>query len=568
MADPATLQAIPEKQRTLAELVGKRIKARRGQDTSPFASYRFRPADYIAEKLGWTPWNGTDEEPGQMQVLEAYALALQQQWERREYELGNIARDELIRWHPGVLIRNWIRVESGHNLGKTKLSSGITNHFFDCFDPCAIYTMAPGWNQIHDLAWKEIKGDRRGKGLPGQILDMELRLHDHHFAKGRATNNNAETGGERVQGQHEPHMCFILDEAEGIADFVWDAVDNMASGGLVIVVLLANPRTRTSMFHKMGRDQRVASFRISQTWHPNVLLDKELIPGSVRREHVEKMLRDHCQIVPEHSADDQTFEVRWHPGMVYKPDPEAMWRMLGVAPLNTAGNTVIPVGRFESACAREAPPEDPQIARIGVDVALYGNDMGTIYLRHKGTVRRIAQMGQQSPEEYAHVLTTLITDLKAQGVTNVHIRIDVTGVGWSVISALNAIDGDPDFLQGLDEYEKVAVNFSAEPYYTGEFVDLITEAYFATADALNDLRIEDPPEYLEEDLTERTYHHRPLRGRLLRALTPKLIFREQQHRSPDDGDGFVLAAGPDYVFLPHGEPIIVPLDDGYRISPY
>lgn len=568
MPESLIVAAPEEKVSAAARLFARRIKARRGQDANPLATYRFRPADYIKERLGWTPWSGTAEEPGQVQVLDAYALALRQQVERREYELEHLAAGQLTCWHPGQIIQNRIRVTSGNNVGKSKVASGITNHFFDVFTPAIAYTMAPGWNQIHDLLWKEIKTDRSGKNLPGQILDLELRLAHDHFAKGRATNNNAETGTERIQGQHGPHMLFVLDEAEGIADFVWDAVDSMASGGLVIVLMLANPRTRSSRFHKAQRSTDTVSFRISQTWHPNVILDREIIPGAIRRDRVDKMLDDWCTPTEEHSEDDFTFEVPWRPG-IFKPNAEFMWRSLGLPPLNMADNTVVPVGRFEAACLREAPPEDRRFARIGVDVARFGRDMGTVYLRHKGTIRRVLHLDQVDTSEYARQIKALAMDLKRQGVINLHIRID--GGGGFGGGVLDQLGHDDELLEGFVEYLQFEVHNGGIPYDETAYADLVTEMYFESAETLKGIRVESPPDTLEEDLTERTYDWRNKKGRAVRILTPKDTFRETHKRSPDDGDGFVLAAAPDYIFFPHGPAMNQPIDwddDYFSISPY
>lgn len=186
--------------------------------------YRFNPARYIREKLNWSPWSGSDALPGQQQILDAYVLALRQLHERDAWEKGELQESQLEWWEPGEVIQNVIRVEAGHTTGKTCISAGIVNHFFDCFTPCVGYCFAPSWEQIHDLLFKEIKKQRKDKGLPGRILDLELQAGVDHFIKGRATNNANQSGTERVQGQHGRYNLYVLDEAEGVADFVFDVI--------------------------------------------------------------------------------------------------------------------------------------------------------------------------------------------------------------------------------------------------------------------------------------------------------------------------------------------------------
>lgn len=108
----------------------QRTQGASGKEETLLAGYRYDPVRYIIDKLGWHPWAGDEEHPGQVEVLEAYALALRQQHERLAYEQGELSREELRTWQPGQVIQNRIRIEAGHTVGKTKLSSGVVSHFF------------------------------------------------------------------------------------------------------------------------------------------------------------------------------------------------------------------------------------------------------------------------------------------------------------------------------------------------------------------------------------------------------------------------------------------------------
>ena len=280
--------------------------------TDKFIKYRYKPEEYISNYLGWQPWTGKGaHKPGQMEVMNGYVLALKQMHEKRDYENGAISKNKLVYWQPGQVIKNIIRVEAGHTVGKTKLASGIVSHFLDCFVPSIIYTFAPTWKQIKRLLWKEIEKDRgRNKLLPGKILqNCKIDISPDHFAEGTATSNTNNTGTERVQGQHNEYLLFVLDEAEGVADFVYGAVDSMISGGIAVVLLLANPKTRTSKFHQIKKYTNVQSFRISCINHPNVINGREIVPGAVKRDYVRDMVEKHCEVVTEHNEANHTFEL-------------------------------------------------------------------------------------------------------------------------------------------------------------------------------------------------------------------------------------------------------------------
>lgn len=507
---------------------------------SPFAAYQLHPARYIREQLGWQPWAGDaryPEHPGQVEVLDAYTAALRSQLDDPEAPCLNI-----------------IRIEAGHTVGKTKLASGIVNHFFDCFPPAICYTFAPSYEQIHDLLWKEVKADRRGKNLPGRILDLELRIADNHFAKGRATSNANGQGTERAQGQHGAYLLFVLDEAEGIADYVFDAVKSMTSGGLSIVLMLANPRTRASRFHRSKEGANVANFRISCIYHPNVLAGREIVPGAVRRAYVESMIDDgttqHCEVVAAHDPDRHTFELPWRPGVIYAPDPEFMFRVLGMAPANSTIDTFVPSGRYEAASRRAAPTTTTSWARLGVDVARFGDDSGTLYQRRGDLVTRLSSFSKLESGPYIRAIRAAARELAADGVTSLHVRVDGGGgFGSGVIDGLNE---DLELMRLFVDFQVFEVHFNATAYDQEAYADLATEMYGHTAEVLRSAALVNVPPALEVDLCERKYKWvkaGPAEVKKdVKKIRSKVEFRAEHHRSPDDGDGCCLACAPDYVF--------------------
>jgi hypothetical protein len=524
-----------------------------GELTGRFDAYRFEPERYITEQLGWQPWRGTPGAPGQAEILDAYALALRQQHERRDYESERLAAHELTCWQPGETIRRTVRVEAGHTVGKTMVAAGIVSHFFDCFDESIGYCFAPGYEQINDLLFKEIRSQRRARGLPGRVLETpELKsTSGDHFVKGRATNNAHGQGSERVQGQHAPYLLFVVDEAEGVEDFVFNAIRTMISGGIAIVVMLANPRTRTSRFHKAAGAVDVVNFRISCLAHPNVLAGREIVPGAVMRDYVESMIDNgetrHCEVVAQHDPDQHTFELPWRPGIIYQPDAEFLFRVLGIAPSNTAVNVFCPVGRYEAAKRRAPAPEAAHQARIGVDVARWGDDAGAVWVRHSGRAYRAARLAQLDTVVYAQTVKREALALKARRVSSLHIRVDGGGgYGGGIVDQLRR---DQDLTRAFLDYQVLEVNNNGVPHDPKAFADLGTEMYWHAAESLKALALERPPDALEADLCERTWDWVKVGGYDVKQLEAKKVFKKRHDgRSPDDGDGLALAVAPDHLF--------------------
>jgi len=528
--------------------IEKREKLKSNDD---FTEYKFDPIGYIIKRLKWHPWAGDADHPGQIEVLQAYELALRQLHERYDYEQGNVAAADLKWWKPGQPIKNRIRVEAGHTVGKTKMASGIFSHFFDTCPPAIIYSFAPSYEQINDLLWKEIRTDRRISNLPGRVLEVpELKLSGNHFAKGRATNDSHGKGTERVQGQHGKYLMFIVDEAEGVSDFVYNAIESMASGGIAIVLMLANPRTRTSQFYKQRIRQDVVNFRMSCIYHPNVRANKELVPGAVRRDYVEKMLDSHCDVVDRHSEDDHTFELPWRPGVIYRPNAEFMFRVLGVAPSNLSERTFFPSGRVETAKALSVTIDKLAPIRMGVDVSRFGSDMGTLYVRHGAMCWRAAQFNRQDTTIYKEGIKAEALRLKRQypQVMSLHIRVDGGGgFGGGVIDQLNR---DMELREAFHDFKVWEVHNNAAPVNAKAYDNLVTEMYAEAAETLKGIRLLDTPNTLDEDLTEREYEWVNRKGVNVRRLVDKDEFRRKHdNRSPDDGDGFCLCVAPDFLFV-------------------
>ncbi len=524
-----------------------------------FAPYRFDPVRYINDFLGWDPWDGdSNERPGQRQIIAAYTLALRQQFEKRDYEAGRISQEQLSCWQPGQVIQNYIRMEAGHTVGKTKLAAGLISHFHDCFSPSAVSMYAPTGDALRDNLWEELKMDRAGKGLPGRMLgNIEIRTGPNHYVKGRATTNSHGKGTERIQGKHGEFLMFVLDEAEGVDAFVYDAINSMTSGGITIVLMQANPKTRTSKFHKIKDNSNCVSFRMSCINHPNVVAGREIVPNAVQREYVRSMIEQHCEIAEEHNPDDETFELDWNvvvkdriypAGTIFKPNYEFCWRVLGVAPADVSDKTVIPAGRYNAARLRTEVvvlPEDIERATFGIDVARFGTDYGTLYIRWKNEVWRERQFFQQDSKAYFHGVKDVALDLAEKGVKMLHIRIDAGGDSSGLIDTLKH---SIELRQAFHSFQVISVQFGSSAKESAVYDDLVTEMYFQAKETLNGIRLVKPPETLESDLTLREWEPVNRSGRELKKLQDKKLFRKEIHRSPDDGDGFVLCIAPDSIF--------------------
>lgn len=533
----------------------------------------------MLDHFGWQPWHGPRKGVrGQHDIVLAYERALRQQVERQQFELGLITESELRYYRPGMVIKNIISVDGGHNWGKTKAAAGLASHFFDVYPDSIISCFSTKESQTQQLLFTEIRKDRNNslKPVRGRVLKTAHVTDDSnpaHFITSKNTDDSLGGGREKTHGQHSPHQMFIVDEAEGVPQYVFDSIDSMASGGIAIVLVLRNPRTTTCAAHKLRSRDDVETLTISTLNHPNVRAGKPLIEGAVERPWVELMVKEHCVMVDEHDSDYHTFELAWRAGVIYQPLAEFKWRVLGIASDAETVNTFVPTGRFDAAVNRGVVKQellDSDRAFIGVDCARYGDDKGTVYVNCRGQIWRHAQLSKKNSIEYYKAIREVIVDLYRQGVTYFWVRIDAGGGFGSGPADLLQIDRWPEsveFPQRPIKVEVIEIHNNANPYDRAAFADLITEMYYHAGEALKDLSIipkpfdqdaawlPDVPESLRADLTEREYKYKGHGVDEVKALTPKETFKNKHKRSPDDGDGFVYATAPTFLFADEGQQV-------------
>lgn len=503
----------------------RRVRAR--TDAGRFLRYRTDPIGYMRDTLGIHPWAGRNRK-GQRELIQDIAESVRRQLDGEE----NV---------PKIF-----RVEAGHGVGKTFIAAAVGNWFFDAFAPSITITTAPTKDQVELLLWKDIKSQRQGRNLPGRVLPGTPRMEKapNHWAIGRTTSDNGGQGTARAQGQHAEYMLFICDEAEGVPKFQFDAINAMMTGGKVMIwLLIANPQTQASEFYKLGKRPGVMNYRLSLLDFPNVLDGTDTVPGGTSREWVDGMIDTHCEAAPAHNEDEYTFEVPWRPGVIYRPDPEFQFRVMGVPPRNVALQSFTTPGAYEAALDREQPVNPNHPLQIGVDVARFGADYGKVYTYARGALRLSASLSKLDTFAYRDAILTAAQTHPGP----VSIRVDGTGgFGAGIIDLLRA----DETLQarGAVIHE---VQFGSSAADSTKYANLITNLYAEAAETLKGSRLirQGLPSELEDDLVDRRFEYVNRQGHILKKLEEKDQFKKRHSgRSPDDGDGAVLALAPERLF--------------------
>jgi hypothetical protein len=329
----------------------------------------------------------------------------------------------------------------------------------------------------------------------------------------------------------------------------------MTSGGISIVLMLANPQTRTSRFHKAAAHSDTRSFRVSCLHHPNVVAGREVVPGAVKRQYVEKMIEKHCRVVSKHNPDDHTFSLDYpvsvagralSPGTVFLPDAEFMFRVMGEAPANTSDRRSYHRGALRGG---HQPPGARHRALQGAPRrrrGRVGQRQGHALRHHDLRVWRARQFSRLDQVEYYESVKGECLKLARQGVWSLHVAADAGGgFGGGVVDLLRR---DAHLRQTIRDFQ-CSRSTSTPRLATAPPRRLRHRDDGRRRRSAPRLLARQPPEELQADLTEREYDWVIKGGRSVKKLESKEVFRKRfkPERSPDDGDGFVLAVAPDHL---------------------
>jgi hypothetical protein len=511
----------------------KKLQALR--QSNPNEKYQRDLLGYLWDKFRLKPWPGQNGQKGQLELVQDIQDSVNRQLDGEE----NV---------PYIF-----RIESGHGTGKTFISAAITNWFFDCFTKSITITTAPTDDQVKLLLWKDIRKLRRDTG---QLKPSEpyMAYAADWFAIGRVSSNNNGQGTAKAQGQHAEYQAFIFDEAEGVPGHQYDATDAMLTGNRVkLWILIGNPQGSSSNFAKIRFKKGVINYRFNCLDFPNVVEGKILYKGGADRQFIDSLIEHQqypCEKASEHIPDAHTFSVPWRldeagQPIIYKPSNNFLFRVMGIAPESSGDKVFFTRARYENAVKRDIPlvSADDHL-QIGIDAARFGNDSGRIYYKFNGYVYFYKALEKERTDEYIAGVDELIRTLAPASVS---VRVDGTGGFGS---------GIVDEVLKLTSFQAIEgvcheVHFGSNAYDEDAYRNIVTEMYAESADVLQFICVRNAPAELEEDLTDREFKHATYQGVSVKQLEEKEKFRDRHnHRSPDDGDGFVLAVSPEHIFRP------------------
>ena len=318
-------------------------------------------------------------------------------WEKQKEIL------EAVRDNPRVAVR------SCNGSGKTYIAAHAVLWWLKCFPDSLVITTAPTEHQVRDVLWREIRRVYHGNEhlIGGKLLRTSIELGDKHYAQGLSTNTP-----ERFQGFHEGNILFVVDEASGVREGIFEAIEGSMTSDHARMLLLGNPTALSGYFYEAFHRRRSLwrTIHISALETPNVKVGKVTKPTLVTPKWVEDA------------------KVNWG-----EDSPMYQIRVLGEFP-SESEDTLISLKTIENAVEGKDPVTDVQDGEhveLGVDVARFGSDRTVICVRQGDRVIDIASYTKKDTMETAGLVKASV-----ERHSPACVRVDVIGVGAGVVDRL------------------------------------------------------------------------------------------------------------------------------------
>ena len=148
-------------------------------------------------------------------------------------------------------------VRSGHGVGKSAVEAWSVLWFI-CTRPFPkIPCTAPTEHQLMDVLWAEIsKWMRNNPAFKDELIWTNEKLYmrghpEEWFAVPRTATNP-----EALQGFHSEHVLYIIDEASGVSDKVFEPVLGAMTGEDAKLLMMGNPTRLSGFFYDSHHKSR------------------------------------------------------------------------------------------------------------------------------------------------------------------------------------------------------------------------------------------------------------------------------------------------------------------------
>jgi hypothetical protein len=444
-----------------------------------------------------------------------------------------------------------------------------------------VFCIAPTDRQIKNIMYPEItklisKAKARGVDLPGEQVAYDIRMKDYRewFLTGFKADN---TSVEAWTGLHAVNIMFIITEATGIEQLIWDSLEGNMQGNSKMMILY-NHNITSGFAAQTQKTKRWKTHRLNSLNAPNVKSKKILIPGQVDYVWVKDKLETWCEIIDPSQVSEMENDFVFE-GVAYRPNDRFRVKVLGLFP-KVDSDVLIPGQWIEKAFERWEKMQGKYMLhemwgemletdfykrkyqnRIGADVAGMGRDNSSFVERYGPYVDKFTILHGRG--EFVHMqVAGNIVNLMKQSYDTFRGRhpqafIDTIGEGAGVFSRLLEMVNDPNTadLKAILENSVFSVKFSEKAEHNGniltdrtgeyKFLNMRAYCYWALRDYFdpnNPVKAMVPyNEKLYAQLTQTLWFFRS-DGRI--QIEDKEDIVERIGHSPDEADSLAVTFDP------------------------
>ncbi len=363
-------------------------------------------------------------------------------------------------------------------------------------------TTAPTERQVRQVLWREINRihfENRDL-IGGRITSTTLSIDQYRNAFGFSTNRP-----ERFQGFHRPNCMFVVDEASGVDDSIFAAIEGSMTSHNPKLLMIGNPNRLSGYFYQAFHNHRKhwRTIHISAFETPNLAEpenERRLIGLVTRNWVLEK--RD------EWGEDSREYRIR----------------ILGEFPDNDT-DTLIRLDRLEAAAQRENTLIEGANSNVmGIDVARFGDDRTVACIRNGNRVIAIIVLPNSDTMQTAGRAIDIARQYRVE-----RIHVDEIGTGAGVL----------DRIREQGEINAVGINAASRARDSRRYANLRAEMYDYLRELFHDGEISIPQDQeLISELASVKYGFTS-RGQMI--MQDKRASLAQAGKSPDKADSLMLS---------------------------
>lgn len=436
-----------------------------------------------------------------------------------------------------------VAVTSGHKTGKDFIGGIVANWWYSLWDDARVRITAVTGNQVKDVCWREVTAHHARShlgaypldGTPGLLPATGLRVGQREVVGFTCDKQEA------VAGISSGHILYLITEASGVPDYVFEALTGNLAGKDCRVLMLSQP-TRTEgyflrAFTKNSAQWKCHTLRSDATI--NVRERRTVIDGMAGWDWLEEVAR-------EWGAPPRWREIAGGAPIttedVAQAGPVWLVRVWGRPALGESGR-IIPlqlVAESEQRWQAWQASGDRASGRltVGLDVAQAQDGDECAYAARRGHVVleleawHVSQHVREelAAEEVALRVVTVVRRFRDAREPRAVVNVDAGGTFGAKVAA--------QLERFASELEVVRVHFGSRARDLRNFAYLRDELWFGGRDWLREGGALPPDAKLEAELTAPTASGNV---RQQQRVEGKEELRKRLGRSTDRADAVLLS---------------------------